>query len=166
VALGPFFFAVSKRSFSFKNENYILYSKGLVASRSEDEALELQVVRGTTVLQDHEQAMIQLCNDESTTDKDAERCIINYLKESYADVDDGLEPTDCVQDDIDCLIDDMYNRWHEESKFTPTTTSPMNEADSASPLDNKVKPWSSRSSPSGTYVRDPATGKMENIEAQ
>jgi hypothetical protein len=32
------------------------------------------------------------------------------------------------------------------------------------PKKKKVAPWASRSSGSGTYVRDPKTGKMVNID--
>jgi hypothetical protein len=59
----------------------------------------------------------------------------------------------------DGLIDVMYNFWAAElPEAVPIPTEePIVEPKA------KVKPWSVRSSPSGTYVLDPTTGKMKNI---
>ena len=51
----------------------------------------------------------------------------------------------------------------DELPMPPTTTGIIDP--DASTSSSKPKPWSSRSSPSGTFVRDPVTGEMRNIDA-
>lgn len=140
----------------------------MVSAMPTGEPLTLQVARGTEVLQRHETAVVDMCNQVGTSDKEVENCVVNFIAEGYAsdvqepasaDEDDACEN----DDDADCLIDDMMNLWADELP-APPTTSGITDAVNGDRSANKPKPWSSRSSPSGTYVRDPKTGQMRNID--
>ena len=138
----------------------------MVASRPEAEALQIKVARGTNVMDEHEKSVIEFCSQEAD-DKEIDQCVTDYLSMDYVDLN-ALQKTndeECDPDsaDADCLVDNLYNMWAEDlpPEF-PQEPSPLD--DSEKPKDT-VKPWSSRSSPSGTYVRDPVTGKMKNIDA-
>ena len=69
--------------------------------------------------------------------------------------------TVCNEDDgTECMLDSMWSGWSEGLVPTEEVT------EEPVPVEKKKKvaPWSSRSSGSGTYVRDPKTGKMVNID--
>lgn len=150
--------------------------KGLVAARPGDEPLILRIARGTTIPEEHERALVELCSDPTLDGKESEECIVAFLKDGYnMDREDEIEviaETDNENSDKeeeeeeaedDNLVADLYNMWAEdlESTMPIPEIKPMPE-DTEEP---KVKPWSSRSSLSGTYVRDPTTGDMRNIDA-
>jgi hypothetical protein len=126
--------------------------------------LILTIARGTDVLEKHEAALVYLCSSGGS-DKEVEGCIVDFLKEGYdlgSDYDNDEDMEDCGDEDTDCLIDNMYNLWAEE--LPPPTSSTGSEGEQLKESAQKIKPWSSRSSPSGTYVRDPVTGEMKNID--
>jgi hypothetical protein len=148
-----------------------------VSARPEEEALVLRVARGTTVLDDHESALVELCSDPTLDSKEAEECIVDFLKEGYNMDDDPVEQqlidveSELVEQvdenlvDEDAIVADMYSMWAEEMDDlvrSPESQAVQQEDDSSKP---SVKPWSSRSSGSGTFVRDPKTGAMRNIDA-
>ena len=137
------------------------------------------------MLEDHERTLVELCTNP--VDSQVEECLVTFLKAGY--VDDNTEPTnsevpECAEDDSDCLVDSLYNLWANDlpsppspSSSTAAATSTSNGSRSGNNNNNnnsnnnneeptKLKPWSSRSSPSGTYVRDPRTGQMKNIGSQ
>jgi hypothetical protein len=123
----------------------------------------LTIARGTDVLDKHEAALVYLCSSPGGSDKEVEGCIVDFIKEGYdlgSNYDEDVDMEDCGDEDTDCLIDNMYNLWAED--LPPPTTPIGSEGEEESA--EKIKPWSSRSSPSGTYVRDPATGEMKNID--
>ena len=135
----------------------------MVASRPEQEALEIQVARGTNVMNEHEKAVIELCSSEGDYDAQIDQCIAEYVSTDFV-VGSGDEEECDPEEDADCLVDNLFDMWAED---IPAPIPPI-------PLDDDVnnpeqaqqqapKPWSSRSSPSGTYVRDPVTGEMKNI---
>jgi hypothetical protein len=106
----------------------------------------------------------------STNDKEVQDCVVDFLAGGY-DYDDAavvenkndVDETECKEDeDAECLIDGMMNLWADE--LPPPSTTTGITADTVQKT-SKPKPWSSRSSPSGTWVRDPKTGKMRNIDA-
>ena len=104
-------------------------------------------------------ALVDLCivgDDEATTN-----CITSIYK---ADDDvytaDEDEMSVCEDDGTECLLDSMWDAW---SEGLPTSVN-VEEEEDAKEEKKKVAPWSSRSSPSGTYVRDPKTGIMRNID--
>lgn len=134
--------------------------KSLVAGRPEESTLRMCVARGSDVMERHELALVELCivgDDAETAD------CINQIY-SYEDdfIEDG-EMAACDEDDgTECLLDSMWDTW---SDGLPSAIS--NDEENGMEEDKKKKkvaPWSSRSSPSGTYVRDPKTGKMVNID--
>jgi hypothetical protein len=154
----------------------LIFSKRLVSAVPEGELLTIQIVRGTDVLQRHETAVVDLCNMAGANDKEMENCVVDFLAGGYdIDVDDdndavvgkdtlsegGLRVAD---EDADGLIDNIMNLWSDELPLPPTTSEITNQANWNN-SGRKPKPWSSRSSPSGTFVRDPKTGQMRNIDA-
>lgn len=139
--------------------------KGLVASRPEEEALELTVVRGTAVAEEHERVLVDLCTGQDEDEAAVEECVLDYLKGGYADpttIDDAI----VVDDGDEDLVQSLLQMWAQDlpPPPPPAAMEPTSPA-VPDPLKKKVKPWSSRSSPSGTYVRDPVTGEMKNIDA-
>jgi hypothetical protein len=151
-----------------------------VSARPEEEPLVLRVARGTTVLGDHESALVELCSDPTLDSKEAEECIVEFLKEGYymddetieeqsIDVESELvEQVDEKEQDVvdeDAIVADMYSMWAEEMDdlVRPPDSQEVQQEDNSSKP--SVKPWSSRSSQSGTFVRDPKTGVMRNIDA-
>ena len=146
-----------------------LRRRGLVAARPKEEPLQLLVARGTTVLEDHEKALVELCSDPTLDGKESEECIVNFLKEGYAETKVKKQPV--VEAEVDLeeeeedVVANLYNMWADDMEdMIPNGSQKQDEA-----LEEKekpsVKPWSSRSSPSGTFVRDPKTGAMRNIDA-
>jgi hypothetical protein len=163
----------------------------MVGAVAKDETLVIQVARGTDVLERHEQAVVDICSISETGDKDVEDCVVNFLADGYyediggsrsgsssstrskGDNDEsttGTVNSDESKDDIDNvdadeLIDDMFNLWVAEDDLpVPPTNSGIVDSNSGQQQNQKPKPWSSRSSPSGTFVRDPKTGQMKNID--
>jgi hypothetical protein len=143
--------------------------KGLVASRPENESLSLKLARGTTVVEDHEQAIVDLCGNEDQSESEAEQCVLDFLKSGYDYANDSDDSMEAV-DDVDAadsaaeeedLVGNMYSMWNEDMPAASPKPEPIPASEAAS----VVKPWSSRSSPSGTFIRDPTTGKMKNIDA-
>lgn len=165
--------------------------KSLIMCRYDNEPFTLRVLRGTTALQDHEVALTELCSNPDTTSTEAEQCMIDFIQGGYAmaenqvvgasktvNIDNTPDDGECnipdsEMDDGECLLNDMHSLWASDLPMSssqqqpqPNTMSPASSATSS----NKdsaavVKPWSSRASPSGTFVRDPATGKMKNLDA-
>jgi hypothetical protein len=142
----------------------LYYSKGLVAAVADEDPLTLLVARGSGVLERHETAVVDLCQQSGTDDKEVENCVVDYLTGGYEDIEDDINNDEsCNEEDPDaeCLLDNMMNMWADE--LPPETSGILD--DEPEPEKEKVKPWSSRVSGSGTYVRDPATGEMRNIDA-
>jgi hypothetical protein len=141
--------------------------KGLVAAVADDYPLTLMVARGSGVMDRHETAVVDLCQQTGTDDKEVENCVVDFLTGGYEDIVDDVNNNDeyCNQedDDAECLLDNMMNMWNDE--LPPPSTSTFTDPQTEEMEAKKVKPWSSRSSGSGTYVRDPVTGEMRNIDA-
>ncbi len=157
--------------------------------RHDNEPFKLNVLRGSTALSDHEVALTELCSNPDATSTEAEQCMIDYIQGGYAIADPNaagskLVNADSVPDDGECLLDtdeegecllnDMHSLWASDlptssSQQQNTITSENGSSSSTSnPQDSvtaAVKPWSSRASPSGTFVRDPTTGKMKNLDS-
>jgi len=139
--------------------------KRLVSAVVQEDPLTIQVVRGTNVLERHESMIVDLCSVAGVGDKEVEDCVVDFLSGGYDYEDDAVESDseECEKDnDGECLIDDMMNLWADEIQAPSTTTGITKESVTKT---SKPKPWSSRSSGSGTWVRDPKTGKMRNIDA-
>jgi hypothetical protein len=74
--------------------------------------------------------------------------------------------SESAEEEADCLVDSLYSMWAGDLPQRPSGASPATAGggDGGSSPKKAVKPWSSRSSPSGTFVRDPATGKLRNLD--
>jgi len=139
--------------------------KLLIAGRDEDRSLMLRVARGTDVMSRHETVLVDLCTlPDNMRDPFSEKCIDVLFKEGYAIPDDDDDIEECSpEDDSDCMVDTMHNIWGEEDNYG--VEEKEIEVPKELPKKKMVQPWASRSSPSGTYVRNPKTGKLENIDA-
>lgn len=136
----------------------------MVSAVPEEELLTIQVARGTEVLERHESSVVELCNTSGASDKQVQECVVDFLAGGYNYENDEPNEELCGNDeDAECLIDGMMNLWADELPPPPTTSGITDQSNQKSA--KAPKPWSSRSSPSGTWVRDPKTGKMRNIDA-
>lgn len=144
--------------------------KGIVASCAKEDPLEIHIARGTSILEEHEKILIELCSNEDgiSSDKEIEQCVIDYLAMDSVGLDDVNDDDDelCTLDEEgNCLVDDLYNMWAEDLPVSSSVQSTLPQQDDQIEQEKPtVKPWSSRSSPSGTYQRDPVTGKMIRID--
>ena len=133
----------------------------------EDALLELRVARDTGVFERHEAFVVDLCQSPGASDKQVQDCLVDFLTAGYDDpiTYENVDDKECnlEDDDADCLLNSMMDMWAEELPMPPITTGITDTDESIS--SSKPKPWSSRSSPSGTFVRDPVTGEMRNIDA-
>ncbi|GKY92311.1 hypothetical protein MPSEU_000202200 [Mayamaea pseudoterrestris] len=156
--------------------------RGLISACPDEDPLQLQIVRGTNVLENHEAALVQLCSQVSSTNDEVDSCLLDYLKAGYdtnfddnadsipstAMVDNDGNFFDCNDADTECLLDSMHGFWAENTAplIIPQSGAPELVSGPAAAAEKQVvKPWSSRSSPSGTFVRDPSTGVMRNLDA-
>jgi hypothetical protein len=174
---------------------FLNHSKSLVAARPKLEPLQLRIARGTNVVQEHEVALAELCSNGAANDVEIENCVLDYLQSGYHDINTNNrngkatavqdtievngeqtqqeeEECDPTTSDEDCLLDQMYSMWADDMSVAAPSSNGKTDPTSSSAAALKseapkkqVKPWSSRSSPSGTWVRDPKTGEMRNIDA-
>ena len=135
-------------------------SRSLVTGREKDEPLELRVVRGTKLMEEHENALVELCMTPGANDKQVEECVTTIMAGHYVNYKEEPEVMECDDED-ECLLDNMYAMWAEDLPSAPKAHVEEEEIKK----EPTIHPWSSRSSPSGTYVRDPATGKMKRIDS-
>lgn len=136
--------------------------RSLVAGRPDESPLIIRVARGSAVMQRHELALVELCiiGDDAATAE----CITSiYEADDYDLADDGDMAMQCEEDDgTECMLDSLWNTWSDD--LPSVANSETEEEEVKIEKKKKVAPWSSRSSGSGTYVRDPKTGKMVNID--
>ena len=135
--------------------------KGLIGGRNEGDGLVLKIIRGSDVMSKHETALIDLCVLPDN-DKDINNCIEALYKADYDMKEDtsGEVVEECNDGDMDCMLDAMFDVWNDELEPKKDEEDEKKEEETK----KKPAPWSSRSSPSGTFVRDPKTGKMVNID--
>lgn len=154
----------------------ILRSKKLVGSVAAEDTLSLCVARGTGVLEDYESAVVELCHNTGVSDQEVETCVTEFLDAGYATTDYGVDKVfddveaideECNFDDAesDCMVDGIMNMWADDLPLPPTTSGISDQPAAAEMKSHQRKPWSNRGSPSGTWVRDPKTGEMRNIDA-
>lgn len=144
-------------------------STRLVTAVPEEQSLSMQIVRGTNVLELHESAIVDLCNMSGASDKEVENCVVDFLSGGY-DIEDEAtnEDKEFLAEQFssdDDLIDRVMNLWADEVPPPPTTSGITDPVNGSNIAKKRPKPWSSRSSGSGTWVRDPKTGVMRNIDS-
>lgn len=134
--------------------------RSLVSGRSDENPLIIRVARGSDVKERHELALVELCiiGDDATT-ADCITSIYAAEEDVFQAADDDV--AECNEDDgTECMLDSMWSDWSDDG------VTKEEEAVTEVPVEKKkvAQPWASRSSGSGTYVRNPKTGKMENID--
>jgi hypothetical protein len=141
----------------------------LVSACPDDEPLILRLARGTDVLTDHEDAVVELCSNPQQTDIQIEECVVDFLQAGYyneadaSSTDAGDDAEKGEEGDDGDILNNIFTMWAED---LPTSAAIGKDTEGINVEEkSKTKPWSSRSSPSGTWVRDPVTGKMKNIDA-
>lgn len=142
--------------------------KNLVSGYDPENTLVIKVQRGTDVLTRHEQALVDLCLiSDSDVDVELDDClkIINSGEEISSPNDDDKEQL-CIEDgEEECMLDTMFSSWSEDFTYGNGNSAKNDSKDGEEEEEKSSSPppWASRSSPSGTYVRDPRTGEMRNI---
>lgn len=134
--------------------------RALVSGRYPEQTLTIRVMRGSDVMERHESVLVSLCT--LPADDNVEECISSIMKDD--DLDDIMTSTNGSDADGEGMLDAMSAFWGTEQDIYPTLVD--NEKDAKQPAEKKKsnpRPWANRSSPSGTFVRDPATGKLVNI---
>lgn len=134
--------------------------RSLVSGRPGESPLIVRVARGSDVMERHELALVELCiigDDASTAE-----CITSIYAaddDLYVAEDAGMAMCD-EDEDTECMLDSMWSDW----SFEEEKEEEVIEDEAKEEKKKKAQPWASRSSPSGTYVRDPKTGKLVNID--
>lgn len=107
----------------------------------------------------HELALVELCivGDDATT-ADCISSIYAAEDDIYLAGDDNVATCD-DDDETECMLDSMWSDWSYNESIEE-----VEKTEEVEKKPKKSQPWSSRSSPSGTYVRNPKTGKLENID--
>ena len=149
--------------------------KGMIASQRDDttasrKGLMIKVIRGSLVMSDHESALVDLCTLPENELK-VDQCIETLYKHEYDlkiatndSNNDGMVATQpCNDAETECMLDALFSSWGDEIDLDSNTEN--DNARQEESQTQKPAPWSSRSSPSGTFVRDPKTGKLINIDA-
>lgn len=141
--------------------------RSLVAGRQSDKTLILKIIRNTDVLALHEQALVDLCilPEGQGQDSSLVKCIEALYQSDY-DIDDSDGPESCEDSDTECMLDTMLETWGDELDVIKGERAVVETVSEEGVKKKKPAPWSSRSSGSGTYVRDPKTGKMINLDDQ
>lgn len=153
--------------------------KALVAGTNydDDDALIIKVARGSSIMKRHEEALMKLCEiDSSAEDKQFEGYISSFLEGGMIDSDEedgSAVGKECDLEDEECIMNVMCDLWGEECEVLGTKNhiaEKKKEMKKKEEAKEEEKPkrsgYFSRSSPSGTYTRDPKTGKLENVDVQ
>ena len=125
--------------------------KSLIGGREEGKGLVIMVIRNSDVMSKHETTLVDIC---VLPDNDAEvdKCIQSMYQADYDikkyDVNADVEAP-CDDGDTDCMLDAMFDVWSDELGLKKGEEA----AEEVKEVKKKPAPWSSRSSPSGTYVR-------------
>eukprot|EP00580_Thalassiosira_gravida_P001272 CAMPEP_0201604166 /NCGR_PEP_ID=MMETSP0492-20130828/4389_1 /ASSEMBLY_ACC=CAM_ASM_000837 /TAXON_ID=420259 /ORGANISM="Thalassiosira gravida, Strain GMp14c1" /LENGTH=313 /DNA_ID=CAMNT_0048068131 /DNA_START=102 /DNA_END=1043 /DNA_ORIENTATION=- len=137
--------------------------RSLVGGRPDENPLIMCIARGSDVMERHELALVELCivGDDATTADCIDTIYSADASDYYLDGQDTDVGAICDEDDgTECMLDSMWSDWSfEEEKEEETKVEEVEEKPK-----KVAQPWASRSSGSGTYVRDPKTGKMRNID--
>jgi len=140
--------------------------RSLVGGRQDEMNLILKIVRNTDVLAQHEKALVDICILPEGEGKDSNlgKCIEALYQSDY-DIDDSDGAGSCLDTDTECMLDTMLDTWGEELDVMAGERAVEVVEDEVKKV-KKPAPWSSRSSGSGTYVLDPKTRKMINLDDQ
>jgi hypothetical protein len=156
----------------------------LIADTPSDLPLRLRVARGVpNIMADHEQQLQELCLNAVETNAQVDECIASFMEGTYFTgeedgnsavyTNNGFSQNKIDSDDDKDMLDNLQMMWASELADSITSTKPPPSgkrsdaaaSPSAQVVKPKPKPWSVRSSPSGTWVRDPVTRQMKNLDA-
>jgi len=158
--------------------------KSLVSATDYNQNLVIKVARGTSVMERHEAALMKLCEIDSTAeDKQFDGYITSFLKGGMDDnvydttnLSDETAASQCDAEDEECIMNVMCDLWGEECEVLGTNHITAKEKEEKKQQQQQKKKeeaekpakssYFSRSSPSGTFIRDPKTGKLENVDAK
>lgn len=115
---------------------------------------------------EHEAVLAELCADPDKSDEEMEQCVVDFLSADYYydDDDNAAKEKVAASQSASAMVDTLQSIWADDVDWI-LEGDDDEEEETSTTSPNKPKPWSSRSSPSGTFVRDPRTGEMRNIEA-
>lgn len=119
-------------------------------------------------MQRHEMALVELCilGDDIATNNCISKIYATddavYIPTEGDMIGDGGELVPCLDEDTECMLNTIWDDWTDG--LPSLVGGEEGNEEKVKVETKKVAPWSSRSSPSGTYVRDPKTGKMVNID--
>jgi len=142
--------------------------RSLIAGRQKEVNLILKVVRNTNVQAVHEKALVDMCILPDAEGKDSylSKCI-TALYESDYEIDNVEGPTSCKDSDTECMLDTLLGSWDNEfNEVMGKIGEEQGEKEIEEPQkESKGWSWSNGGgSRSGTFVRDPKTRKMVNID--
>jgi hypothetical protein len=162
-------------SFSSSPSLLLVARKSFIQCRSDELPFQLRVLRGTNALEEHEAALTELCSNPDLISTEADQCLLDFIQGGYNTEQEeeevlNTENVECTVNEDDCLIDDLHSLWASDLPVSTKATQSSNAIDpkftvpaSTTTTNGSPKPWSSRASPSGTFVRDPTTGRMKNL---
>jgi len=158
--------------------------RNLVAGAEEDCPLAMTVRRGTSIKSRHDAALSAVLSDDvdgalDTIDIDNHDAIVSAVSSVgksivtndvawtiHNDDECAVDNPECCEDE-NCALDMLWDVWGDDDEIIDEpligSEGADNEADEIPLPAKKPAPWSSRSSPSGTWVRNPATGQLEDI---
>jgi len=144
--------------------------RSLVAGRPKEMNLILKVIRNTNVQIEHEKTLVDMCilPDGEGKDSQVSKCI-SALYESEYEVDNLEGQKACDDIDTQCMLDMMLGSWGNELNEVMGKTEEEQEQEEIEETVEESKGWSwgnGGGSRSGTFVRDPKTRKMVNIDDQ
>lgn len=121
----------------------------------------------------HENALVELCMTPGGNDDQVEECLTTIMAGAYFVDNNDEKSKDDSQDEMtmdcdeegECLLESMYQMWEEDMPTAVKSKSDEMDTDESRNEGETIAPWSSRSSPSGTYQRDPATGEMKRTDS-
>jgi len=144
--------------------------RSLVSGRYPEDPLNIRIIRGTNILARHESQLVSLCTIAEGSDAELEECVdIIMTSDSLSSIEENDFTIECDEEG-ECMVDTLYQSWGNEFMENISSPSSANANSQSSEMEIEAskqkkiaRPWASRSSGSGTYVRDPTTGKMKNI---
>lgn len=144
--------------------------RSLITGRPESSNLIIKIIRNTSILEQHETALVDLCIlpegelYSGGRDKTIDKCIETMYKAAYDMDDSDMDENNniCNDEDMECMLETISSLWSEDMGMYGDGNQRKEDDENKVEEVKKPAPWSSRSSPSGTWVR--VNGTMVNID--
>jgi len=142
--------------------------RSLIAGREKEMNLVIKVVRNTNVQTVHEKALVDLCilPEGEAKDSNLSKCIEALYGPEF-EIDNVEGPKACEDTDTECMLDTMLESWESEVNEVMGIMEAEEKKNPLIKTEKESKGWSwskGGGSRSGTYVLDPKTRKMVNID--